>query len=166
LPRIVRALSLPARQLTAKEQDQLAESLSTHDRYGLKDDELIRRVAPPYPKCREEYFRDQIREAYKRNKIDPREEVVNRDFSDYFAKLGWKDAWPVDQLTKQNTPIKPDVGGTLRQLIDMTTTFGPTRTAGDAELLDRKVTGDFVVRGVLRQTESRCTPAVPSPSRP
>ena len=28
----------------------------------------------------------------------------------------------------------------------MTTTFGPTRTAGDAELLDRKVTGDFVVR--------------------
>ncbi|HEV3445358.1 MAG TPA: hypothetical protein VG099_11995, partial [Gemmataceae bacterium] len=114
--------------------------------YGLRDDELIRRVAPPYPECRAEYFRNLIREAYKRSKLDPPEDEVNQAMSDHFTKFGWKDGWPVDQLTMQNTPIQPDVGGTLGQLIHMTTGFGHTRTEGEAELLDRKVTGDFVVR--------------------
>jgi RNA polymerase sigma factor (sigma-70 family) len=114
--------------------------------YGLRDGEILRRVAPPYPGCRVEYFRDRTREAYRRSKIDPPEAALNKDYSDFFTKLGWKDRWTVERLTVHNTPIKPDVGGTLGQLIHMTTGFGPTRTEGDAELLDRKVTGDFVVR--------------------
>lgn len=114
--------------------------------YGLRDGELIRRVAPPYPECRNEYFRDMVREWYKRNKMDAPEAEVNRDYSDYFTKLGWQDGWTVDQLKMQTTPVKPDAGVTLRQLIRMTVGFGHTRTEGDATLLDRKVTGDFVVR--------------------
>jgi hypothetical protein len=52
----------------------------------------------------------------------------------------------VDDLTMHNVPVKPDVGGTLRQVATMTTGFNHTRVGGDAGLLDRKVTGDFVVR--------------------
>ncbi len=114
--------------------------------YGLRDGELIRRVAPPYPECRAEYFRDRTREGYKRSKLDPPEEALNRDYSDYFTKLGWKDGWPAGWLTVQNTPIKPEVGGSLLKLLHMTTGFGHTRTEGDAALLEQKVTGDFVVR--------------------
>jgi len=68
------------------------------------------------------------------------------DRSKYFTKFGWKDGWPVDRLTMQNTPVKPDEGVRLVQLIRMTTGFGHTRTEGDAGLLEQKVTGDFVVR--------------------
>ena len=114
--------------------------------YGLRDGELVRRVAPPYPDCRAEYFRDQIREFFKRNKIDPPAEEVNRNYTDYFTAFGWKDGWPVDGLTSHNTPVKADEGVRLVQLVRMTTGFGHTRTEGDAELLERKVTGDFVVR--------------------
>ncbi len=114
--------------------------------YGLKDGELIRRVAPPYPECRAEYFKDRMREVYKRSKLEPPAEVLNRDYTDYFTKFGWKDGWPVDGLGMQNTPVKPDVGVRLVQLMHMATGFGHTRTEGDAGLLERKVTGDFVVR--------------------
>ena len=114
--------------------------------YGLRDGELIRRIAPPYPECRAEYFKDQYREAYRRLKLDPPAEVLNKDYTDYYTKFGWKDGWPVDELSMHNTPVKPDVGVRLLQLIHMATGFGHTRTEGDAELLERKVTGDFVVR--------------------
>lgn len=115
--------------------------------YGLKDGELVRRVAPPYPGCRAEYFKDRIREFYKRNKLNlPAEEELKADNTNYFTKFGWKDGWPVDELTMQNTPVKPDEGVRLVQLIRMTTGFGHTRTEGDAGLLEEKVTGDFVVR--------------------
>ena len=47
--------------------------------YGLEDGELVRRVAPPYPECRAEYFRDRIRECYKRERLDPpADEELNR----------------------------------------------------------------------------------------
>lgn len=114
--------------------------------YGLKDGELIRRIAPPYPECRAEYFKDQTREAYKRSKLDPPAEALNRDYTDYFTKFGWKDGWPVDGLTEHNTPVKPAVGGSLAQVLRMTTGYSSTRTEGDAESLATKVTGDFVVR--------------------
>jgi hypothetical protein len=129
-----------------KAPDEPAWKKEFREKYGLKEDEYVKRIAPPYTECRAEYFRDLIREAYKRNKIDPPEDEVNRAMSDHFTKFGWKDGWPVDQLMMQTTPVKPDEGVTLRQLIHMTTGFGQARTEGDADLLDQKVTGDFVVR--------------------
>ncbi len=114
--------------------------------YGLKDGELLRRVAPPYPDCRAEYFRENIREHYRANKLEIPEAAIAGDSSDRFTKFGWKDGWPVDRLTQQTMPIKPDEGVRLVQLLHMTTGFGHTRTEGDAELLEHKVTGDFVVR--------------------
>ncbi len=114
--------------------------------YGLRDGELIRRIAPPYPACRAEYFNDLTRKVYKRSKIDPPAEALSRDYTDFFTKFGWKDDWPVDGLTMHNTPVKPEVGVKVVQLVHMATGFGHTRTEGDSGLSDAKVTGDFVVR--------------------
>jgi RNA polymerase sigma factor (sigma-70 family) len=114
--------------------------------YGLKDGELIRRVAPPYPECRAEYFKDRVREVYRRTKQDLPEAEANRDYSDHFTKFGWKDNWIVDQLIMHQVPVMSDEGATLGQVTHMTTGFGHTRTEGDADLLALKVTGDFVVR--------------------
>jgi RNA polymerase sigma factor (sigma-70 family) len=113
--------------------------------YGLKDGEVIRRVPPPYPECRAEYFRDMVRDSYKRAKTEPTPQAMNKDYSNYFTKLGWKDGWTVGQFLMQRVPVKPDEGVTLGSLVHMTTGFRHTRTAGAVELLDRKVTGDFIV---------------------
>jgi hypothetical protein len=129
-----------------KAPDEPAWKKEFREMYGLKAGEYVKRIAPPYPECRAEYFSDLLREVYKRNKMDPPEDEVIRAMSDHFTKFGWKDGWPVDQLMMQIVPVKPDEGVTLRQLIHMTTGFGQARTEGDADLLDRKVTGDFVVR--------------------
>jgi len=114
--------------------------------YGLKDGELVRRVAPPHPACRAEYFRDEIRELYKRSKLDAPEEELNRDYTDYFVKFGWKDGWTVPALRTMTTPVKPEAGVTLARVLEATTEFGRTRVEADDDLLERKVTGDFVVR--------------------
>ena len=66
--------------------------------YGLKDGEVIRRVAPPYPACRAENFRDEIREDYKRRKLDAPEEELNRDYSDHFIKFRLEGRWTVPGL--------------------------------------------------------------------
>jgi|SRR5579883_3296335 len=114
--------------------------------YGLKDGELIRRVAPPYPDCRVEYFKDMIREFYKRNKKDPPEAEVNRDHSDYFTKFGWKNGWMDPQLTTHTLPVKPEEGVQLQRVLDATTGFQRTRIDAENELLETMVTGDWVVR--------------------
>jgi len=114
--------------------------------YGLKDGEVLRRVPPPYPKCRAEYFRDLTRAAYKRSKLEVPEEEANRDYSDHFTKFGWADGWAVDRLRACIVPVEPEVGGTLLQVATMTTGFPHTRVEGDDALLEQKVTGDFVVR--------------------
>jgi RNA polymerase sigma factor (sigma-70 family) len=114
--------------------------------YGLKDGEVIRRVAPPYPACRAEYFRDEIRELFKRNKIDPPEAELNKDYTNYFVKFGWKDGWIVPHLRSMTTPVKPEEGVALLRVFDLTMKFPAIRVESDDDLLDRKVTGDFVVR--------------------
>ncbi|HVL13684.1 MAG TPA: sigma-70 family RNA polymerase sigma factor [Gemmata sp.] len=114
--------------------------------YGLKDGEVLRRVAPPYPDCRAEYFRDRLREFYKRSKLEPSEEAINKDYSDHFTRFGWKDGWPVDGQISQTVPVKPEEGVQLRRVLDLTTGFQLSRLDADAELLETKVTGDWVVR--------------------
>ncbi|VTR98286.1 sigma-70 family rna polymerase sigma factor : RNA polymerase sigma factor, sigma-70 family OS=Singulisphaera acidiphila (strain ATCC BAA-1392 / DSM 18658 / VKM B-2454 / MOB10) GN=Sinac_7487 PE=4 SV=1: Sigma70_r2: Sigma70_r4_2 [Gemmata massiliana] len=114
--------------------------------YGLKDGELVRRVPVPFPECRVEYFRNQIRELYHSRKIDPPAKEVNRDYTDHFTKFGWKDNWTDDRLTAHSTPVKPEDGAPLGRLLEMATAFTQPRTDADADLLETKVTGDWVVR--------------------
>jgi hypothetical protein len=114
--------------------------------YGLKDGELVRRVAPPYPECRAEYFIDRTREHFKWLKTDPPESELARDYTDYFTKFGWKDGWTVPALIAHTTPVKPDEGESLARVLESTTGFQRTRFDGDADLLGTKVTGDWVVR--------------------
>jgi RNA polymerase sigma factor (sigma-70 family) len=114
--------------------------------YGLKDGELVRRVAPPYPECRAEYFKDRTREQYKRLKMDPPEKALNEDYTDYFTKFGWKDGWTAGALTSHVVPVKPAAGVQLSQLLQMTTGFQRTRLDADEQILETKVTGDWVVR--------------------
>lgn len=117
------------------------------ERYGLKDGAVVRRVAPPYPACRAEYFNDQLRAAYARlKKQPPPADDPVWDHTEYFTTFGWKGDWTVEALTAQNYPHKPEVGGTLGMVLRSTTGFGRGRTEADAELLDLRVTGDFVVR--------------------
>jgi RNA polymerase sigma factor (sigma-70 family) len=110
--------------------------------YGLKDGELVRRIAPPYPECRAEYFKDRTRELSKRSKTDPPAE----DYTNYFTKFGWKDGWTVSWETSRIVPVKPDEGVRLVQLLQMTTGFRRTRIDSDDEVLEPRVTGDWVVR--------------------
>jgi RNA polymerase sigma factor (sigma-70 family) len=114
--------------------------------YGLKDGELVRRVAPPFAECRAEYFKDRIREDYRRRKLDPPADELNRDYTDHFTKLGWKDGWTVPSLIAQVVPVKPDEGVPLARVLDVTTRFQRTRLDADAEVLETKITGDWVVR--------------------
>ncbi len=131
---------------TDKANAELAWKADFRKAYGLKDDELIRRVTPPYPECRAEYFRDQIRELFKREKMDPPEAEVNRDYTNYWTKFGWKNDWTVAGQTTQSTSVKPDVGVSLARVLDATVGLARIRIEGEEDLLERKITGDFVVR--------------------
>jgi RNA polymerase sigma factor (sigma-70 family) len=130
----------------AGEEKEPAWKTEFRKAYGLKDGEVVRRVAPPYPECRAEYFRDEIRELYKRNKMDPPEAELNRSYADYFVKFAWKDGWTVPGLRSMTTPVKPDEGLSLGQVLDKTTGFYKTRIEAFPEVLEIRVTGDFVVR--------------------
>ncbi len=103
--------------------------------YGLRDGQLVRRVAPPYPDCREEYYK-----ALFPNRAG------NIPFDQWFTVFGWKDNWIDENLGQRTMPIKPDEGVTLGRLIDMTLKFPKTRVVADAAILARKVTGDWVVK--------------------
>jgi hypothetical protein len=114
--------------------------------YGLRDGEFVRRVAPPHPDCRAEYFRDQIRQLFKRSKQEAPADALNKDYTNYFTKLGWKDGWTVDGHIAHTVPVKPEEGVPVERILDMVAGFARSQLEGDGELLERKVTGDFVVR--------------------
>jgi RNA polymerase sigma factor (sigma-70 family) len=114
--------------------------------YGLKDGEVVRRVPPPFAECRAEYFKDWTREGYKLSKKDPPEEELHRDYTDNFTKFGWKGDWVVPHLMTRTIPVKPDEGAPLATVLHATTGFLQTRFDADAELLEKKVTGDWVVQ--------------------
>lgn len=112
--------------------------------YGLARDEVVRRVAPPFPACRNEYFRDEVREVYKRAKLEVPAGALDKDYTDSFLKFGWKGDWPDANLTERTVPAKPDEGMTLMRVLESTT--GMTLTRIEGERLSDKVTGDWVVR--------------------
>ena len=116
--------------------------------YGLKDGELLRRVAPPYPECRAEYFKDRTREHFKWLKMEPPEAELKKDYTDHYTKFGWKDGWTHPDLIAQMVPVQPDTGVGLDGLLGATIGFPATRMRFDAfaDAAETKVTGDWVVR--------------------
>jgi hypothetical protein len=105
------------------------------DRYGLKDGEHIRRIAPPYPKCRSEYLAERF--GGRAGRIP---------FDDHFTVLRWKGNWAPAELAKHTLPVKPDDGIALGRLVDMACGVPRTRIEDPEGILNGKVTGDFVVR--------------------
>jgi RNA polymerase sigma factor (sigma-70 family) len=105
------------------------------EKYGLKDGEHVRRIAPPYPACREEYLNERFgRPAGRTN------------YEDYFTVLGWRGDWAPPELGRHTLPVKPNDGIELARLLDLTASIARTRLEGPDELLAKRVTGDFVVR--------------------
>jgi hypothetical protein len=103
--------------------------------YGLADGQLVRRVPPPYPDCREEYFKD----------MWPNRQG-NIPFDQWFVVLGWKGDWTQEGIGGFTMPVKADEGVTLERLLDMTLKVPKTRIESDRTSLDHKVTGDWVVK--------------------
>jgi RNA polymerase sigma factor (sigma-70 family) len=125
----------PEKKEEAKKADEPAWKAEFRKAYGLADGQLVRRVAPPYPACREEYLKD----LYKGG-------AGSIPSADWFAILGWKGDWTDSQAGQFTMPIKPDVGVPLESLLDRVVKFPPIRIESDRTTMERKVTGDFVVR--------------------
>jgi hypothetical protein len=122
----------------AKEPAPMSEPLWKKEfraKYGLKDGEHVKRIAEPYPPCRSDYMAEQS--AMAANQIP---------YDDYFSVFGWKGDWAPPALGRHALPVKPDVGVGLGHLIDMVAGTPRTRVQCPADLLEEKVTGDFVVR--------------------
>jgi uncharacterized protein (TIGR03067 family) len=103
--------------------------------YGLTDDQLVRRVAPPYPDCREAYLKNLWKGG-----------AGNIPFDQQFSVLAWKGEWTDAGAGQFSMPIKPEVGVPLERLLDMTLKVTGTRIECDQTTRGTKVTGDFVVR--------------------
>jgi RNA polymerase sigma factor (sigma-70 family) len=121
--------------VVAKADKEPAWKADFRKAYGLKDGQLVRRVAPPYPDCREAYFKD----------VWPNRQG-NIPFADWFSVFNWKGDWTDAQPGQFSMPTKADAGVSLERLLDMTLKFPRTRVEGPADLLAKTVTGDFVAR--------------------
>src|SRR5262249_34865990 len=118
-----------------KGEEEPAWKKEFRDKYGLKAGEHIKQIAPPYPACREAYLADRFRR--------PAGQIP---YDDHFTVLGWRDNWAPPELGRHTLPVKSSDGIALDRLLDMTAGIARTRLEGPDELLERKVTGDFVVR--------------------
>jgi uncharacterized protein (TIGR03067 family) len=100
--------------------------------YGLKDGEVLKRVAPPYSGSREEF--------YTSIRGEPREDQPHdRNFSVFHWKGGRV------QFGSATTPVNPDEGMPLAGLLGHLS-FPRQEVEGDDALLDTTITGDFVLR--------------------
>jgi uncharacterized protein (TIGR03067 family) len=122
----------------AKKPAEPAWKVEFRKAYGLADGQFVRRVAPPYPDCREAYFRD----LFRSNKGGP----GPISFDQWFTVIGWKNDFADPLGGPAVMPVKPEEGVALVRLLDMTLKFPPTRIESDLTTLERKATGDFVVR--------------------
>ncbi len=119
----------------AAKPDEPAWKTEFRKAYGLRDGELVRRVAPPYPDVRATYFKT----------LFPNR-AGNIPFDDWFCVFGWKDGWTVDGAGGYSMPVKADEGVELGRLLAMTTGFPLHRIQDPSSLLTSRVTGDFVVK--------------------
>ncbi len=122
----------PARKKSSTEP---AWKQAFREQYGLKKGEHVKRIAPPYPKCRAQYLGERLGSGAG----------GNIPFDEYFTVLRWKGDWAPLALSKHTLPVKPDEGIALGRLLDMTCGIPRTRIEDPDGLLEVKVTGDFVV---------------------
>lgn len=106
------------------------------EKYGLKDGEVVKRVAPPYTKCRADYLAERFGA--------PADGISSYD--DNFTVLRWKGDWAPPALARHTVPVKPDEGIPLALLLDRVADLPRNRIDGPDDLLKAVVTGDFVVR--------------------
>jgi RNA polymerase sigma factor (sigma-70 family) len=99
--------------------------------YALKDGEVLRRVAPPYPASRVDWWTD-----YFKGRASP-------DTEKRFAVFRYGDGRM--EVGGAQMPVDPAVGVPLSDLLTMAA-FPAQMVEGDDELLTAKVTGDFVLR--------------------
>jgi RNA polymerase sigma factor (sigma-70 family) len=118
--------------------------------YGLKDGEVVRRVAPPYPECRNEYFRNEVREWHLRIGDKLPEAEAKKDYTNQFVKFGWKGNWPAANPTVRMVGLEPDRGIDVGRLIEVATGLPDYRIeaapAAGTPVTREPVTGDWVVR--------------------
>ncbi|MBX9625266.1 MAG: hypothetical protein K2X82_15775, partial [Gemmataceae bacterium] len=123
----------PPAKAEAKADDRPAWRKEFDTVYALKDGEVLRRVAPPYPESRVEFWKDYFKE-------NPR---VIGECGKWFTVLRFRDgavhSGPVQM------PVMPEDGVALTYLLGMLD-FPAQTVEGDEELLAAKVTGDFVLR--------------------
>lgn len=116
----------------AAKADEPAWKKDFYAAYGLKDGEVIKRVAPPYPASRDDFFND----AYPRD--------VRIDYTNRFTAFRWKDGKAT--VGPGRTSVEPGKGVPLRDLIDMVADIPAHEVEGHEETLKLLVTGDFVLR--------------------
>lgn len=125
-----------AEQILGDRQEWKSEFLKV---YGLKDGELVKRIAPPYPDCRTDYFRDQFRRIHGRK---PAEFELEGELNN-FTVFNWKDG---TCKAGWQTHTEPHVGVSLGFVFDTVLGISKSRIEVDGLSLNDKVTGDFVVR--------------------
>jgi RNA polymerase sigma factor (sigma-70 family) len=99
--------------------------------YALKPGEVVKRIAPPYPKSREEFFKA----IWGPGRDDK--------YGDYFSVFLWKGGKV--EIGRMTVPVKPEEGIRLLQLFGRLG-ISLQHVEGDAALLQSHVTGDFVLR--------------------
>jgi RNA polymerase sigma factor (sigma-70 family) len=104
--------------------------------YGLKPGEHVKRIAPPYPASRTDYFKDRFQ----------RDAADRIPFDEHFTVISWRDNWAPPELARHTLPVKPNDGVALSRLLDMTAGLSRAQVRGLDDVLSLPVTGDFVVR--------------------
>lgn len=122
-----------------KKPDEPARKAEFRKAYGLKDGELVKRIAPPYPDCRADYFRDRIRRRDGRNPA----EFELEDELNNFTVFYWKDG---TSTAGWQTRCEPNEGVSLGFVLDTVLGISKSRVEVEGVSLNEKVTGDFVVR--------------------
>jgi tetratricopeptide (TPR) repeat protein len=102
--------------------------------YGLADGEVLKRVPPPYPDSRYEF----LKSVYG----DPGPTPYEHRFTVFRWNGGRVDP---NKITMQ-LPVKPDEGATLSTVLAFVANLSAQMVEGNPDLLNARVTGDFVVR--------------------
>jgi hypothetical protein len=105
------------------------------EKYRLKDGEVVKRIAPPYAKCRSDYLTDRFRAP-----------AGDTSYDEYFTVLRWKGDWAPPELARHTRPVKPELGLPVIRLLDRVADIPPHRIEGSEMLNGSAATGDFVVR--------------------
>ena len=100
--------------------------------YALKAGEVVKRVPPPYPASRADFWKDYY-------KGSPHARDTDKWFTVFRYADGKVQGGPVQM------PVKPEEGVALSVLLGMCD-FPAQTVEGDDDLLAAKVTGDFVLR--------------------